>query len=409
MLALLASLMVMNLAERTNFSVAAPLIMKDLRLTNTDFGIVLSTFQWVYGLLTLGAGLAVDRYGPRLIMGWSALLWSLSAAATSFVSGLAALLGTRSLLGAAESPVFPSMVRVVSRWFPNAERGLATSICFTVFQLSTAVIVPIATVLMLAVGWRRMILVMGLVSLIPTALWYFFYRDPLHDRRLGEQERRYILENQVEAAPAPQISVSQWLNLFRHRLSWKLLVGGFSRQYVEGFNLWLPLYLAQAWALSIQEIGWVAALPPVGAAVGLLLGGRVSDILVRRGAEPLAARRRMVVVGALISACISTGLMLTGSYEVAIALLVVGAVAHGLGHASWWMMPSAATSSDRFTGSLASIQNFGGLIGMVIGPLILGLMLDRIGGYAPIFGLMAFLSVLAALIYAFGFRAKADL
>jgi MFS family permease len=401
MLALLAALMVINLAERTNFSVAGPLIMRDMKLSNADFGLILSLFQWTYGLMTLVAGLSVDRYGPRMILGASAFAWGIIAALTGQARSFIALIGFRSALGAVESPVFSGLMKVVTAWFPDRERGLASSICFATFQISTVIIIPITTLLMLSFGWRDMLLGMGLFALIPAVAWVVLYRDPQHDKRLTYQERRYIVDGQASrdtSSPTP-ISGREWLSLFRHRQTWTMFVGGFCRQYADGFNLWLPLYFVQAWHLSMSQMGMIAGLPSAGAAAGLIIGGRFSDRLIRGGGEVLAARRRTLVLSIVASAVISLLLALSQHYLMALALLTLGAMAHGFGHASWWMMAAAVPRTERFIASLSSIQNFGGLLAMVAGPVVLGVLLDMGVGYAPVFLLTAALSLCAAMIY----------
>lgn len=388
MLALLAGLMVMNLAERTSLSVAAPLVKHDLALSNTAFGAVLSVFQWVYGIATLFGGLAVDRFGARTVLGIAAIGWALASAATGLARSFGMLLGIRSLLATAEAPIFPGMVRVIGGWFPPSERGLATSLCFTGFQLSTAIIVPFTTLLMLGMGWRGMFAVMGLLAVAPALLWVRFYRNP-------------PIEPALVAAtqPAETLRFGTWLRLFRSRAGIQLAVAGFCRQYFDGFNLWLPLFLTQAFHLSIAQVGMLAGLPSLGAAAGLLVGGAYTDRLVRRGATPFVARRRTLVIGTFGAAAAMLGMALGGGVGVTLVFLTFGCALHGFGHSSWWMIVGDIAPSQNSVASLASIQNFGGLVAMVLGPVVLGLVVDWTGGYTPIFLVTAAFSLTAAFLY----------
>ncbi|MCI3987287.1 MFS transporter, partial [Bacillus vallismortis] len=71
-----------------------------------------------------GGGL-VDRFGPRLVYGFTLITWSLATLLQGFVRGFGSLFGLRLATGAFEAPAFPTNNRVVTSWFPEQERASA--------------------------------------------------------------------------------------------------------------------------------------------------------------------------------------------------------------------------------------------------------------------------------------------
>jgi MFS family permease len=82
-------LVISNYLDRGNLSVAAPLIMRDLGISNTAMDVVLSAFVWPYALMNLPTGWMVDRFGPKLLMTLAAGLWSIVSVLTGFAGSVA--------------------------------------------------------------------------------------------------------------------------------------------------------------------------------------------------------------------------------------------------------------------------------------------------------------------------------
>src|SRR5271168_4699805 len=77
--------------DRVNLSVAAPLIKKELGLTNTELGFALSAFGYCYAAFQIVNGYLGDRFGPRLTLTLCGVLWGIGTIATGFVGGLTSL------------------------------------------------------------------------------------------------------------------------------------------------------------------------------------------------------------------------------------------------------------------------------------------------------------------------------
>ena len=156
---------VINYVDRASLAVGLPLIRQDLGISIAHSGILLSSFLFVYAICQLPAGAVVDRFGARLVLSAGLVLWSLAQILGGLVSNFRQFLAVRGLLGVGESPQFPSCARIVTDWFAQRDRGLATGIWNCASSLGTAIAAPLLTVLMLHLGWRWMFITMGVAGL----------------------------------------------------------------------------------------------------------------------------------------------------------------------------------------------------------------------------------------------------
>src|SRR5215471_14548589 len=101
-LGLLAVLGVINFIDRSNLSIAAPLLQNELRISVSQLGILLSAFFWAYTAMQFVSGWIVDRFDANRVIAGGYLLWSLATAATGLVRGFAMLLAMRLVLGVGE-------------------------------------------------------------------------------------------------------------------------------------------------------------------------------------------------------------------------------------------------------------------------------------------------------------------
>ena len=143
MLLLILMATTVNYVDRSNLSIVAAPLSRELKLNPVQMGHLLSAFAWSYALATLAGGFLVDRLGTRLVYGLAQLLWSAATFALAFTVGFASLFGLRLLVGLTESPVFPANNRVVALWFPQRERGRATGTYIMGQYIGTALLTPL--------------------------------------------------------------------------------------------------------------------------------------------------------------------------------------------------------------------------------------------------------------------------
>src|SRR5262252_4524590 len=170
-LILLALSAFINFVDRGNLSAAAPLLKTELALSDVRLGILLAAFFWSYAFFQIASGWLVDRVDVKWMLAGGFFLWSVATAATGLAGGFALLLAARLVLGVGESVVYPSYSKILARYFPENQRGLANSIIITGFYAGPAFGLFFGGVLMGRYGWRPFFLVLGLVSLVWLLPW----------------------------------------------------------------------------------------------------------------------------------------------------------------------------------------------------------------------------------------------
>jgi sugar phosphate permease len=136
-----------NYIDRVALSIGNPLIRQDLHLSVAEMGVLLSVFLWTYCFAQLPVGFAIDRVGPRLLLGLGAVVWSLAQIFAGFVTSMGQFALTRVLLGIGEAPQFPLDAKVVRSWFNVRDRGTPTGVFNSASTVGPAIAPPLLTFL----------------------------------------------------------------------------------------------------------------------------------------------------------------------------------------------------------------------------------------------------------------------
>ncbi|ORM70725.1 MFS transporter [Pantoea rwandensis] len=384
---------VVNYLDRANLSIANTTIAAEFGFSQTEMGMLLSAFLWPYALANLPAGWLVDKFGPKRMFSWALGLWSTFTVLASFVNSYSFFYGLRMMLGIAESPFFTSGIKITHRWFGDNERGLPTAIINTGSQIANAIAPPILTVLLLTLGWRGMFVAIGLMGIPLLLAWWKFYRDP------NAREDALLHAGHRSVASPDEKAQSSWGALFRHSTTWFMVIGNFSIMFTIWVYLtWLPGYLEKSLGFSLKATGWIASIPFFAGILGVLVGGMLSDRLVRRGVRAITARKVPIVTGAALAACFVAPIPFVDSTPLAIALLAMGYFCSQMPQGALWTLASDIAPKSQVA-SLGAIQNFGGFLGAAMAPIVTGIILDTTGKFTNVFLLGAGLLMLGALSY----------
>jgi ACS family hexuronate transporter-like MFS transporter len=229
----------------------------------------------------------------------------------------------------------------------------------------------------------------GAIGLVWTVWWWRDYYVPTRHPRLGEAERAALLvasDNPAEQPPP-------WSSLLRVRQTWGLVIAKFLSDAAWYFYLfWLPRYLYDARGFDIKAVGAFAWIPYAAAGAGCLVGGWLSSRLLRQGASLNRARK----IGLGASAAMMPIVWFIPSVPVGWALAIFSIASFG--PQSWStlvMILPADMFPRRAVGAVAGLVGFGGAMGGVVFGQLVGSLLDRGFGYAPVFALAGSFHVIA--------------
>ncbi len=386
-----------NYIDRVALAIANPLIRQDLHLSIAEMGVLLSVFLWTYCFAQLPVGFAIDRVGPRLLLGLGAVVWSLAQVFAGFVTSMGQFAWTRVLLGIGEAPQFPLDAKVVRTWFNVRDRGTPTGIFNSASTVGPAIAPPLLTFLMLDFGWRSMFIIIGVFGIAIGGIWWATYRDP-DSYNLTAAEQHY-LDDGEDHTHGKRVTFAEWRSLFGYRTTWGMIFGNFGNGYMIWlYAAWLPGYLEIQRHVSIPHTGWLAAIPYVFGIVGSLFGGWLADKLVRAGFSPVNSRKLPIITGMIGAAGCTIFAALIPSNTAAIAAISVALFAGNLAGATIWALAVVAAPS-KGVASLGSMQNFGGFLGGALAPMLTGFIVQATNSFVPALILAAVVSVLSAFVY----------
>jgi ACS family D-galactonate transporter-like MFS transporter len=403
MLALLFINIVINYLDRTNLSVAAPELAKDLGLTSVERGYILSAFGWTYAALQIPGGVLADRVAPRLLYAACLASWSVTTMLQGVARGFVGLFGFRLFTGAFEAPSYPINNRIVTSWFPDNERASAIALYVSGQFIGLAFLTPVLVTLQAAVGWRGLFVVTGLVGLVWALVWYLFYRDPLEHPKADQNELHYIEQGggvfQKKTDDTKQIWTRENLKqVFSSRTLWGVYIAQFCVNATLWFFLtWFPSYLVDYRGLDFIKSGYLASVPFLAACVGLLLSGFLSDKLAQQGKSVSFARKAPIIFGLLLSVSI-VGANYTNDTTMVIFFLALAFFGAGMALISWVFV--SILSPRHLIGLTGGVFNFMGNLASIVVPIVIG-YLAKGGDFRPALAFIGTLGFIGACSYIF--------
>ncbi|MBZ5611239.1 MAG: MFS transporter [Acidobacteriia bacterium] len=389
---LLAVATALNYLDRQSFPIAVKVLQRDIPVSDRQYSTLQSAFLLAYSLMYAGGGRIMDRLGTRAGYAVVILWWSIA----NFLHGLATSVGSlaifRFLLGLGEGGSFPGSAKVVSEWFPAAERSTAFGIFNTGSSVGAVIAPPLIAGMIVAFGnWRWAFFATGTFGILWAGLWWKFYALPSRHARITEPERR-LLESSIPVAlpPAP------YRQFFRYVPVWGLMTAKFLTDSAWFFFIfWLPRYLGEVRGLNIQEIGYYAWIPYTFAGVGSLSGGALSSALLRRGFSLNSARK---IPLSLSAALMPFSLLIVSSrLSLAIVFFSIALFAH-----QFWSTIVQTLVTDLFAprsvGSVAGLLGAVGSFGAMLFNLMVGMLLAQFHGYGVVFAIAGLLHPVSLLI-----------
>ena len=391
----------LNYLDRTVLSIAAPPMREELGLDAAVMGVVFSAFSWTYALAQIPGGVLIDRIGVRLAYFLSVSLWSAFTLLQGFSTGLASLLGYRLGLGVAEAPAYPCNSRVLNTWFPQSERARATGVYSVGQYAGLAFLSPLLFWVVATLGWRMLFIGAGVAGLLFAIVWWMAYRDPSQSQRINQAELDYLAAGGAISAPAEPIAFS-WANirfLLRQRQVLGASIGQFtSNSTLVFFLTWFPTYLATERHMGWIKVGFFAVMPYIAAACGVLAGGALSDLLLKRSGSANLARKLPIVAGLLLASTIVTANFVDNDGLV-IAVMSVAFFGQGMCNLGWTLISDVAPR--ELIGLTAGLFNLCANVAGVLTPMVIGFIVAYTGSFYWALAYIATLAALGVLSYVF--------
>lgn len=395
--AIIFGLTVINLVDRVSLSIAMPTIAREFQLTPAIQGLILSSFFWAYALLQIPGGWLIDRYGPRRVIGWSTGLWGVFQTLAAFATGGLSLIFARVALGAAEAPLFPAGGKLNSLWLASSERGRGAVLMDCGGPLGVALGGLLIAYLIAVFGsWRTAFFIAGIATLAMAWLaWRYLRDDPATHPGVNAVELARINEGRTTSVAQAAKAGAQGLGIARRSLAGILLGRASWAMVFFGLLTWGPSYLAQARGFDIKGIGAATFVIFLCGAAGSLVGGFLCDLLVRRGVRRGLAAKGLLSCSGLVALAAFLLLPRLSDPYAAVGLLSLTAFFLMWG-SLYWSFPALLAAPAR-VGLIGGVMNLAGSLGGIAVPILVGLLLQHLGGYPAVLGFFALCSGLFIL------------
>jgi ACS family hexuronate transporter-like MFS transporter len=393
-LALLFFVTVINFVDRQALSVLAPIIRETFHLSNTQYGTIVSWFQFGMVVGEFPMGWLMDRVGVRFGLAFAVTWWSLANGLHAVAGSLWQFRLFRFWLGTGECGNYSGGNKVVAQWFPVKERALAIGIFNSASMIGSFIapflVIPVAE----RYGWRAGFLVPSTLGILWVLAWWTLYREPGTHPRLSAAEARLI----AGGAPAGAIATPAPANrqLLRLRQTWGLMLCRFwVGPVVQFYIYWMPNYFHDVRHLSVRDGTYFNSVTFIFGDIGSIGGGAVAGWLIARGVALKTARKTTLFAGALLC-LLSVVVPLVNSTPLAIAAISLVLLGHTFLSANMF-----ASVSDVFPDS--AVARVTGLTGVASGlsgilfPYLTGLIVDRFS-YSPIFIMASLMPMVGVLI-----------
>jgi MFS transporter, ACS family, glucarate transporter len=396
--------------DRVALSIAGTAMAHQIALDPVKMGYLFSGFSWAYVLGQLPSGALLDRFGSKRVYGIGIVVWSVCALLTGFTGYLAAgaafaaIFGLRLIAGFAQAPVFPGNGRIVASWFPASERGRASAIFNSSQYFALSIFAPILGWLTHVAGWKSNFWFMGALGFVLVAIWMKNIHEVKDHPRVSVVEINYIEQGgglvNADRAPKAKGSLLTW-KVVKELLSHRMLVGIYLGQYCITtltwfFLTWFPIYLSQARHLSIVKVGFAAALPALCGGTGGILGGVVSDRLLRAGHSLSFSRKAPIMVGMLLSVTM-IACNYAPSQAVMLGLMSLSFFGKGFGSLGWTVVSD--TSPKGMVGLNGALFNLIGNLAGITTPIIIGYLVKRTGSFNEVLIFVGMTALCAIVSY----------
>ena len=341
------------------------------------------------GILGPIQGWLTDRFGPRALIRVGMSVFGIGFLLFSRIDGPVAFFLTFFMmaLGSSLGGYLPISVALVT-WF-RRRRALALSI--SGMGMSTGgLLAPLIAVSLSHFGWRWTAIGSGLLVLavgVPLAQIVRHRPEAYGLQPDGDAPAPASGASAARAAEARNFTAREAMGT---RAFWYISLGhGAALLVVSAVMVHMVIHVTERLGYSLHQAALVVALLTVMQATGQLSGGWLGDRF----------SKRWICAGCMLGHAAALMILALAS---AYWMVLLFAVLHGL---SWGMRGPlmAAIRADYFGaasfGTIAGVSSMIVMFGMILGPLVAGVLADRLGSYVPGFSVLATLAAAGSMAF----------
>ncbi|HWG75225.1 MAG TPA: MFS transporter [Steroidobacteraceae bacterium] len=321
-------------ADLATVSAVADELKSAFHISNTQIGLLLSTVAYATAAATLPLGLLADRVSRSRLLVIAASVWALAMVASGFAFSFGYLLVSRAVLGVATAAAWPCVASLTGDFFQARERAGAFGLIVAGEFIGAGAGFVIAGGVSSFLSWRWAFFAMALPAVVLAWAVHRYLPEPKRGTQgwLAEHEPDDDASAAKHAAQQPgakkeTVSVQKkakqqrveprthlilrqdpramglWktIGYLLHLPTYRLLIVASSLAYyfLSGVRAFMMIFFPSQWHISRGVLAGTVAVIGLGALVGVIMGGRLSEHLLRKG--QLNSRLNVPAVGLLAS------------------------------------------------------------------------------------------------------------
>ena len=333
-------------------------ILNDLRMTYSQMGFILGSWQLTYILVALVAGAILDRWGVRKSIFAGALIIGLSASIRYYAAGFFTMLSAIALFGVGGTMISIGGPKTISEWFSGRSRGIAVGIYTTgpwigglmALALTNSLVMPLV-----GGSWRLTFVCYGMLTSVIALLWLILAR-----------------ENAAKPAAVAASIIAVFKKLIAVRnVQILLIMALFSFAINHGFSSWLPKIFEEN-GMSPSQAGFAASIPIASGIPALLF---ISSLI------PPRFIGRMIAIFALMTAINLVLVLKTSGTPLYIGLMALGFVSSPFMPLMLLLLMESPRVQTEYMGAAGGMFFCVAEIGGFSGPALMGILVDVTGTF----------------------------
>ncbi|MFK7733794.1 MAG: MFS transporter [Pseudomonadales bacterium] len=396
MMTLLMLALLLCYIDRTLISLAVIEMQKEFDWSDSDKGLILSSFFFGYLFMQVAGGLLANKYGGRNVFFIAVLLWSLFTVLTPVAASisLTMLLFARFILGFGEGAALPASYNLVHKWMPSHERSRSVSMFSAASSIGTVAALLLTGVLIEKFGWPFVFYLFGSMGIVWALFW--LWQVP----SVAETPEELNNVEHADTAEQKQHRKIPWKILLAHPAVTTLYLltvcfSGISYTLAS----WLPSYFVDTFEVSTSMAGIYAILPWAVLGVASMLAGIYADRQLSKGVKALRVRKTLVAAGLALVCLAMTALTIANTLMMAVLLVCfvftgLAIIVPGYVPIPGEILPQHGDILYGFMAGVGSIASM-----LIIG--VTGFILEATDSYNMLWVCMAVLSALSIVIFQF--------
>ena len=282
-------LYMVNYVDRQVLSITVVYIQRDLGLTDTQIGLIQTTFFMSMAAFAFPAAYLADRWSRTKSIALMAVLWSIFTYVTGLGKSFLGILAPRSLVGVGEAGFTSGGIPLIAAAFPRESRGRAMGVFNMAIPIGSAAGMLLGGVFSKTWGWRSAFFIFAVPGII-LGLSALLMKD--YTRLVSGEESVRKVKFFEAAVSLFRIPTLRWIYL------------GFAMQNITIFSFltWTPAFIMRSHGVTSTDAGLMVGFIALMAIIGSVIGGLAADHWQKknRRGRMLTATFGLLVASALL-------------------------------------------------------------------------------------------------------------